>query len=552
MHIACTSAFLIAASLAAFAQTQKKLPTGSEELLIKGPRRSPDKHLLGWREYRSAHFVVDSNLSSFVVARLIQQLETTQALELSALVAEPVPLPGRVRVIAAGASLLGELAPDKYFIGSGKGCQLLNVTCWQLEQQRFDALAGLVNAVNFDPCGQDLFFAGNYFVSRLGEPTIVLPVAGLSVSPEVVAHQVAHHLASHLFLHPPPWLREGFAAFVETIAGETLDNPAPTGSHIQRGERTVVGAVGLAAPGFTAALCRDSVSAKELLRWQGEEAASRPGRYHGHSWLLYHWLWNHRSKKLSDFQSRLASGENAEAAWRQAFPEYNPDHPGALASLDAALDRHRSFGVVGRYYRLKDAAAETDSAYSEAALAPADVHLILIEAQVASQPSNGRARPWLLSELHDLILEEPLQPVALAWRAELGFDSPLDGLRKAVARFPGDWRAWLLLGQAVDAAAEKAAAFRMAVKLKPDSALALQSLALFLATHGEPAEALGYAKQALEVAPWDAQATAVLATIDAFIGECDEALETYQRALRLSFGAGRPEALAQVDRLCRR
>jgi len=50
--------------------------------------------------------------------------------------------------------------------------------CLQLEQQRMDALLGLVNAANFDLCGQDLFFAGNYFVSRLGEPTIVFPVAG--------------------------------------------------------------------------------------------------------------------------------------------------------------------------------------------------------------------------------------------------------------------------------------------------------------------------------------------------------------------------------------
>jgi hypothetical protein len=30
----------------------------------------------------------------------------------------------------------------------------------------------------------------------------------------------------------------------------------------------------------------------------------------------------------------------------------------------------------------------------------------------------------------------------------------------------------------------------MAVKLNPDSALALQGLALFLATHGQPVEAL--------------------------------------------------------------
>lgn len=150
--------------------------------------------------------------------------------------------------------------------------------------------------------------------------------------------------------------------------------------------------------------------------------------------------------------------------------------------------------------------AEVDAAYSEEPLAPADVHLLLIEARLAARASNDEAEAWLRSELHDLILEEPLQPVALAWRAELGLDSPLAGLRKATERLPADWRGWLLLGQALDSDVEKAAAYRMAVKLKPDSALALQSLALFLATHGEPAEALRFAKQSLEIAPWDAQA----------------------------------------------
>src|SRR5262249_19073049 len=153
---------------------------------------------------------------------------------------------------------------------------------------------------------RDLFYAADYFLSYLGEPTIVLPVSGLYVNSEVVAHQVGHYLASVLFLHPPPWFLEGFAAFLQTVGSHPLDNPPLIGSNIQRGERMIRGAIGLVAPGFVAALCNDWVPAKELLGWQGEESDGRRGRYHSQSWLLYHWLWNERSRQLSSFQSRLA------------------------------------------------------------------------------------------------------------------------------------------------------------------------------------------------------------------------------------------------------
>ncbi len=546
MRIASAGRMLVSVLVASTpSQAAKRPPSGSEELVIEGPRRSPDSYLLGWDEYTSTHFLVDSDLPGFVVASLIRKLETMRAVELQALVAEPIALPGRVRVIASGPFLLDELARDRYFIGSGLGCQLLNLTCSQLAQDQLDPDAARLRSGQIDRCGQDLFFAGNYFISRLGEPTIVLPVAGFRANTEAVAHQVAHHFASYLFLKPPPWLREGFAAFLETAGGEILDNPPRTGTHVQRGERTIPGAVGLTPPGFIAALCRDAVSAKELLRWQGEETAARRGRYHSASWLLYHWLWNQRSKQLTDFQGRLASGEDAAAAWREAFPEFNPDAPDALKSLDEALERHRRLGT-GRYYRTK---ADADGSYSKAPILPADVHMLLIDARYSAGASNDASSGWLRSELHNVLLEEPLQPVALSWRAELDHTSPLEGLRRATTKSPADWRAWLLLGQAA-VAKEKEAALQMAVNLNPDSVLALDQLAFFLATTGRALDALPFSKQALERAPWNAQATATLSVVDSFLGQCAEALETSQRALRLSSGARAPDQLTAVDRLC--
>jgi|SRR5262245_60177732 len=82
----CTSlgTSLIVASLvlSALVPAEKKTPSGSEEIIVQAPTRSPDKHLRNWHEYRSEHFWVDSNLPNFVVSDLIHQLEKVRALEL--------------------------------------------------------------------------------------------------------------------------------------------------------------------------------------------------------------------------------------------------------------------------------------------------------------------------------------------------------------------------------------------------------------------------------------------------------------------------------------
>jgi tetratricopeptide (TPR) repeat protein len=523
-------ALLIGAlALSESTQAQRGKRSGSEEITIVGPRKVPDDYFFGWREYRSEHFVVDSNLLSGIVANLIGKLEKLRAVELASLVAEPVALPGRIRVIAAGASRrFAELARDEYQVGSGPRCQIAGQSCTDLIG-----------------CGRD-FYSGGYFVSRLREPTIVLPVSGLRANSEVVAHELAHHFASVFFVNPPTWFVEGFAAFVQTIGGFPLENGPRTGTHIQRGERIIRGAVGLAPPGFIAGLCTDWMPAKDVLAWTGEEAPARPGRFHAQSWLLYHWLWNERSKQLARFQGLLASATDPAAAWREAFPEFNPDEPAALRALDDSLDRHRGRPKVA-YYR---AQADADEGYTIEALSPTDVHMMWLDARYSAQSRRKDVPAWLPPELHELLLEEPLQPMALAWRAEFDQTPALELLRKATDKWPDDWRTWLFRGEAATAAEEKGTAYEMAVKLKPDSAFAQERMALFLATSGSPLEALSFAKQAVSLAPWDGSASATLAVVDAALEQCDEAFAMYQRARRLSVHADLPRQLAEVDRRC--
>lgn len=63
--------------------------------------------------------MLDSDLPSRTAAELIRRLEKLRAAELRSLLAEDLAIPGRVRVIASGASLLfTELAQDRFFTGS--------------------------------------------------------------------------------------------------------------------------------------------------------------------------------------------------------------------------------------------------------------------------------------------------------------------------------------------------------------------------------------------------------------------------------------------------
>src|SRR5712692_4978931 len=205
--------------------------------------RCPAKGGAEWREYRSKHFVVDTDASRFKVELRVAQLERMHVLELQALFGEQVEIPGRVRVLAFA---------DPSF---------------------FTELAGR-------------YVGAFYRRSWMREPIIALPIVGLEARPETVAHEVAHHLSRFLFPRQPAWFAEGLAEFVQTIANTGPQLTPELGSHIVRGNPDQRG-VGAAPVEMSAALKEAPlVRVQELLQWDGEEE-SMTGKYHLHSWLLY-------------------------------------------------------------------------------------------------------------------------------------------------------------------------------------------------------------------------------------------------------------------------
>jgi Flp pilus assembly protein TadD len=416
---------------------------------------------------------------------LVKQLETMHALVLQALVGEQVEIPGRVRIVALRSP------------------------------SQFKELSGS------EPS------AAYFAIGRFGEPLIVLPFDGIQAQPELVVHELAHHISSHLFPRQPHWFAEGLAYFVQTVVRFEDTEPA-TGTHLARGDRDPSGGVGLMPRDFMAWLKQlQLVPVKELLEWRGREDRKSTGRYHLSSWLLYHWLWNNRSKEFSQYQTRLSEAEDPAAAWRTALPEFDPDKLGALGKLDNELE---SYSRSARYtfYKVK---ARAEAAFMDAPLPPADVHILLLDA------SKARSSEALIrAELEEALRDDAAQPVALAWRAEIDRASSAAALRKSTTARPRDWRAWLLLGLSLTEAVDKTeheAALRKAVELNPDTAAAQNALAWTLAKDGRSKEALAFANRAVDLAPWDPKAIDTLALVAANLGKCAQALVLQRRAVDL-------------------
>jgi Flp pilus assembly protein TadD len=434
-----------------------------------------------WHEYRSKHFVVQTDAGAAKVALLVSRLESMHALELQALMGEQVEIPGRLRVIAF------------------------------TDPRLFTELAGTDKV------------SGYYKSSAFGERTIVLPIEGLEADPQLVAHELAYHLSSFIFIRQPAWFSEGLAHFVETIAVVGTRFEAAIGTHVVRGQRDHDGAAGTVPFAMASALQEaPRVSFKELVAWNGLDD-TRGASYHLYSWLLYHWLWNTRSKQFSGFQERLSNGDDPTAAWRASFPEFDPDKPGAAEKLDDAIEGYRR---LGGYVSYRVQAASDPSFQETASIPSADAHMVIQDA-IRSWPVDDQ-----IANVQEALREDDSQPAAILARSLSFKTSPLEPLRKAVAKRPRDWRAWLALGRALgdSAPAEREAAYRKAVELNPDSAAAQNGLAWSLAASGRAKEALPNATRALDLVPSEPSYMDTLAVVAAQLGKCSEALVLERRA----------------------
>jgi len=363
---------------------------------------------------------------------------------------------------------------------------------------------------------------------------VLAPADAFGSNPATIAHELAHAVSHYLFPEQRHWFSEGLAAFVETLGARSVGTGAHVGSHIIRGSNYNAGNVGAVPEGFQFAETAEyAVPPARLLSWNGAEDAAMPARYHVWSWLLYHWLWNNRSKDLAAFQRRLSDGDGWDAAWAASFPDLDPKNASAMANLDANLREYRR---SGRFVMAKVEAKAQFTKTSRRASA-ADMRLLLLYLHERLSTSMTREQRVALAreQLQKARLEDPRNPVVLVDLASLGTANRDPAVaRSAAAGAPRDFRGWFLLGLATSDPAEKEAALRKSLELAPDCPACNNDLGWFLVKAGRAKEALPFANHAVDLAPWSAACIDTLAAVALSLGQCPQAVTLQARALRLA------------------
>ena len=347
-------------------------------------------------------------------------------------------------------------------------------------------------------------------------PTVVLPATLRAATRSILIHELTHHFSSFPLLRKPLWLDEGFAVYLESMGSVAL------------GARMTVGTV----PG-TIRVPRgrtERILVKDLLAWNRIDpdwVGTTVRRYYASSWLLVHFLVNRQAKGFDELCRRLGLAEDPRAAWKAAFPRWDPDVPGALDDLEGALDLYVRGSAIP--YRTLDLRVEPTIAHR--AIPSAEVHAL--RAQLL--PHGGERRPEVLrAEVDEGLTEDPVNPLALAVLTRLDRGGDLLPLaRAAVQAHPADWRAWSLLGGALGAGSteERLAARRRAVELGPDEPVPLRELARDLAAAGLSREAVPHTLWLLRIAPYSPEAHETIALVAMKLGICVDALRSQQRAI---------------------
>jgi tetratricopeptide (TPR) repeat protein len=360
----------------------------------------------------------------------------------------------------------------------------------------------------------------------------------------VLNHELAHQLSHRLRLNQPRWLAEGIASFLETVEISADGTSVSVGAVNPRQHAQVAD--------FRAALARDA------LAWEGSPAAHGPSRVRGlyaTSWLLVHWLYNHHPGRLARYQARLVLGEEASAAWREIFPDLDPD------GLDETIHR---YARGGDYSVFRVPLRLPDPSITSSPLADDEVHAA--RATLASIAmrfiDRSQAQALAFDELDRSLARNPTNLTALLTRQSLvpSAAEKRDLARRATTAHPDSGAAWATLAQLLEQQGARAAdveeAYRKAIQRSPHDATALNNLAWIYARHGRHAEALPLSLRAFGLDPSSSATLDTHAHVLAALGRCSEAITLQRRALqRLSPTDDRAtyaRHLQEIEKRCQR
>jgi hypothetical protein len=442
-------------------------------LLLVGCAHDPrPPRLDGWRELRSTHFVLRTDLPAPDARITLERLETLRAaLQSVWSEADDADVPGTTRAI---------------------------VLRDQAELRGFTPWTGFATVTRRGPLivasGREVAFGDT------------------SPHPELLAHEVAHGLDRRWMPGAPRWFDEGMASYLESA--ELIDTGRVRLGGLTRDEVEQARAHTLLPLDTVASAAWERASPSELLE------IYRSAR------LWVHMLRAEEPARMRTLEAALRRG----VAWRTAWADVRRDLD--TARLEDAL---RGWLYVGTLPTELRRFSPPRVRIEERVLATWEVHLTLAEllGAVAGDAPSDRERAELEAAAR-AAPDEPLPQVLLA-DLETDPDRRLaraEALRKTYPRSPD---AAVLLARVLrdqgGPVGGRREAMLDAVVLAPDDVDALTAHALEEARVGELTRAFQSLRRAEALAPWNPGVFVTRAAVLARLGDCQEALDAVQRAM---------------------
>jgi tetratricopeptide (TPR) repeat protein len=432
-----------------------------------GGFKCPEADGPAWREMRTAHVLVQTDLSSGKAEDLAEELERVHEAVRYGLFRKP-PDTGVVRVIALA------------------------------DKEEYDLFAPPGAAAHYTR----LLFSG---------PAIVMYGKGADEQRIIVAHEVAHHVTARAFARRPPWFNEGLACAMESVA--TVGTPTIGGVPKHRHREVYpyfgkVAAVLRARDGLETS--RDYAVAWALVHYlinkrpqefgQIQQRLAR-GQDPATAWRDVFPKWDPASDEAMAALDKEIGLHISRGDFRYREIELPPAEPPAERPLSAAEvhDVRLSIPWLNRGEKVEAGRLEAEA---EEALRHDQGCVPALAVAIAQKPAEGAALAQRATAAHPkdarawLLLAGTFPPEAKDRREA--------ALRKAVEVDPSSGLAlndlaWLLLQ--AGRAEEALPLARRAVELSPGSAPFLDTLAGVAEARGDCAVALEIQRRAMDLLP---------------------------------------------------
>jgi hypothetical protein len=343
-------------------------------------------------------------------------------------------------------------------------------------------------------------------VRRPPFPPMLVITGAFTSGKDTAKHELAHDLSFHMLPIEPRWYAEGIATYLETTRYDREQGRAILGEIAEDRYRFLQVGGGL-------------MSSEDLWKPVPDDLMD-VSRFYATSWLLVHYLMNHRPEQFARFQHRLGALEPGPQAFRAEFPDLDPD------KLTRTLSK---YARTGDYTVISRVSAGWTGTPQTRVLSDAEVHGVrALLYGTASDLRNPDKLAAARAEV-DEALRAPTPSVdALAvarYVAELGYHLPPAELAaRAVHADRGRWMAWLMMADAATSPdAASLGALIQAYELDPGNPEIVARLSLRKANEGKWAQALGFTNHVLAAGVqhheiWFVHLRALIET-----GRCEEA-----------------------------